>query len=83
MRENTTSYFSEEQTEESLKQALDRWNGRKKFSEEMGLPLYSVTRYQKVYRVTMPFEDGVLGFSTEHDIEVNRLVSIIFKIINS
>ena len=83
MRENITSYLSEEQTEESLKQALDRWNGRKKFSEEMGFPLYSVTRYQKVYRVTMPFQDGVLGFSTEPDIDINRLVSIIFKIINS
>jgi len=83
MRENITSYLSEEQTEESLKQALDRWNGRKKFSKEMGLPLYSVTRYLKVYRVTMPFQDGVLGFSTEPDIDINRLVSIIFKIINS
>ena len=51
MRENTTSYLSEEQTEESLKQALDRWNGRKKFSEEMGLPLYSVTRYQKEHQL--------------------------------
>ena len=83
MQQGITSYLSEEETEESLKQALDRWKARIKLSEQMGFPLYSITKYQKVYRITMPFSDGVLGFSTEHDIDIERLISIIFKIINS
>ena len=83
MRKNTTSYLSEEQTEESLKKALDRWMDRMKFSEEMGFPLYSVTKYQKVYRVTLPFEDGVLGISTEPDIDIEKLVTKIFEIRDS
>ena len=83
MRQDTTSYLSEEQTEESLKQSLDKLKDRMKFSEEMGFPLYSVTKYQKVYRVTLPFQDGVLGISTEPDVDIEELVVKIFEIRDS
>ena len=83
LRKNTTSYLSEEQTEESLKQALDRWNGRMKFFEEVGFPVYSVTKYQKVYRLTMPFKDGILAFSTEPDMDIETLVDKVLKIRDS
>jgi len=83
MRKNTTSYLSEEQTEDSLKLALDRWKGRMKFSEEMGFPVYSVTKYQKVYRLTMPFEDGILAFSTEPDIDIEKLIAKVLEIRDS
>ncbi len=83
MRKNTTSYLSEEQTEESLKQALDRWKARMKFSDQMGFPVYSVTKYQKVYRVTVPFEDGILAFSTEPDVDIEKLVVMAIEIRDS
>jgi len=83
LRQNTTSYLSEEQTEESLKQALDRWKGRIKYSEYIGFPVYSVTKYQKVYRVTIPFEEGVLAFSTEPDIDIETLVAKVLEIRDS
>jgi len=83
LRQNTISYLSEEQTEESLRQALDRWKGRIKYSEHIGFPVYSITKYQKVYRVTLPFEEGVLAFSTEPDIDIEKLVTKVIDIRDS
>jgi len=83
MRKNTTSYLSEEQTEESLKQSLDKWKGRMKFCDEIGFPVYSATKYQKVYRLTIPFEDGILGLSTEPDIDIEKLVAKVLAIRDS
>jgi len=49
----------------------------------MGFPVYSATKYQKVYRLTMPFEDGILGFSTEPDIDIEKLVAKVLEIRDS
>ena len=83
MRKDITSYLSEEQTEQSLKQALDRWKGRIQYSKQIGFPVYSVTKYQMVYRVTMPFEDGILAFSTEPDIDIESLIAKVIDIRDS
>ena len=80
MKEGVNPYLTEQQTGRSLNQALYRWKARMQFSEQIGFPVFSVTKYQKVYRVTMPFEDGILGVSTEPDIELGKIIDTILEI---
>jgi len=80
MKEGVSPYLTEQQSEKSLNQALYRWKGRMQFSEQIGFPVFSITKYQKVYRITMPFEDGILGISTESDIEIGKVIDMILEI---
>jgi len=81
MQEGLTAYLSPFETETSLNQALYRWKARLKFQQKIGAPIFALTKYEKVYRVTMIFEgEKILCFSTESDVDIMSLIDIVMKL---
>ena len=81
MQEGLTSYLSPFETETSLNQALYRWKARLKFQQKIGAPVFALTKYEKVYRVTMIFEgEKILCFSAESDVNILGLIDNVMKL---
>ena len=84
MQEGVTSYLSEFEIETSLNQSLYRWKSRVKLEQKVGLPAFSLTKYAKIYRVTMPFKDEVIFcFSTESDVNINDIIDKVIQLRDS
>ena len=83
MRPGLKSHLSREETEVSLSQAVYRWSTRKKTADKIGKPIYSLTKYEKIYRATIPIGGaGLILVSIELDTEVNMIVEKIITIKN-
>lgn len=81
MQQGVPSHLSEFETETSLNQALFRWKARLALQSKIGKPIFSMTKYEKVYRVTMHFEkEAILCFSTETDVDIMNIVNKITEI---
>lgn len=81
MREGLTSYLSPFETETSLNQALYRWKARLKFQQKIGAPVFALTKYEKVFRVTMIFEgEKILCFSAESDVNIMDLINKVLEL---
>ena len=82
MQSGIESLLNKSQTESSLNQALFRWKSDFKFAGQVGNPIFSMTRYEKVDRITLPFgKEGVLCFSAEHDVDTFGIVKQVVDII--
>ena len=83
MRPGLQSHLSREETELSLSQAIYRWSTRKKIAKKIGKPIFSLAKYEKIYRVTVPIGGaGLILISTELDSDVIEIVDKILKIKN-
>jgi hypothetical protein len=83
MKVGLQSHLSREETEMSLSQAVYRWSTRKKTSEKIGLPIFALAKYEKIFRITIPIGGaGLILISTELDVDVNEIVDKILKIKN-
>ena len=80
IQKNVKSYFSEKETEKSLRQAVIRWSTRVCWAHKIGEPVFLITQYGKIYRITLPFKNGLLLASTELDVDIIKLVDVISKI---
>ncbi|MDH5657964.1 MAG: hypothetical protein OEY17_01275 [Nitrosopumilus sp.] len=54
MRPGLKNYLTKEEIEMSLSQAVYRWSTRKKTTNRIGKPIFALTKYEKIYRVTVP-----------------------------
>ena len=83
MRQGVKSYLTREETEMSLSHAIYRWSTRKKTSEKIGKPMFAITKYEKIFRLTVPIGGaGIILISTELDADVLRIVEKIVEIKN-
>jgi len=83
MRPGLKSHLSREETELSLSQAVYRWSTRKKTADKIGKAIFSLTKYEKIYRVTIPIGGaGLILISIELDSDVNMIVEKILTIKN-
>ena len=83
MRQGLKSHLTREETEMSLSHAIYRWSTRKKTSEKIGKPLFAITKYEKIYRLTIPIGGaGIILISTELDADVLGIVDKIIEIKN-
>lgn len=74
-RQGLTSYLTREETEISLSQAVYRWSARKKVVGKIGMPAYAFTRYEKVFRITVPMGGaGLVLASVEPDADVYDII---------
>ena len=77
------SLLSREETELSLSQAVYRWSTRKKTSEKIGKPIFALSKYEKIYRITIPVGGaGLILISTELDANVNEIVDKVLDVKN-
>ncbi len=74
-REGLNPYLTPEETENSLAQAVYRWASRKKAAPKLGEPIYSMAKYGKLYRITIPVgKAGLILVSTELNVNVEEIV---------
>ncbi len=59
-RNNIESLMTLEDTNASLKRALENWKERDKLSAKIGRGRYSIVDYEKIKRVTVPLKDNHL-----------------------
>ena len=83
-RKRLKNYLTKEETEISLSQAVYRWSTRKKTSEKIGKPIFSLSKYEKIYRITLPIGGaGLILVSTDLDININKVTDRIVTVISN
>jgi hypothetical protein len=74
--------LSPEQTKNSLIHAYMRWKLRQQFAEAVGQPIYAMTKYTKINRMTVPCgKDSLLNITTEKDLEPQQIIDDVLKLI--
>ena len=80
MQDGLKSYLTPEETEISLAQAVYRWASRKKMAPKIGQPIYSMAKYEKIYRITIPIgKAGLVLVSTELNSNLEKIVEKIVE----
>jgi len=80
MREGLISYLTDEETENSLAEAVYRWSSRKKTGSKIGEPVYATTKYGKVYRITIPAgKAGLILVSTELNVNIDEIMGKVIE----
>jgi len=82
MQKGVTRLFEKDKTNDTLVHSYMRWRTRQHDSEIIGEPLYSITKYAKINRLTIPAnEKALLMVSSEPELELNEIVDNIIKLI--
>jgi len=80
-REGLKSLLPEAEVKNSVIGAVKRWETRLTLAKSLGNAIYSMTRYEKVNRITLPIgEDGLILVSTETDLDPNFISDKILAI---
>ncbi|MCK5342858.1 MAG: hypothetical protein KAR20_05610 [Candidatus Heimdallarchaeota archaeon] len=71
-----------EQTKNSLIHAYMRWKLRQQFADAVGKPVYAMTKYEKINRMTMPCgKNALLRVSMQSNIEPQTILPDVLKLI--
>ena len=82
MQKGIKKIFDEQQTKDSLIKGYARWKTRLHSSNLIGVPIYTMTKYPKINRLTMPCgKKAILMISTEPDLEPGGIIDDIHKLI--
>ncbi len=81
MQKGIKKIFSDEQTKDSMIHGYMRWKSRLHASDLVGVPIYTLTKYPKMNRLTMPCGGKALFMiSTEPDFELSEIIDDICKL---
>ncbi len=74
--------FTKEQTKKSLTQAYMRWKTRESFSNIAGKPIFTMTKYEKINRMTMPCgKNTILMVSMQSNLEPQTILANVLELI--
>jgi len=74
--------FTKEQTKKTLTQAYMRWKTRESFTDISGKPIFTMTKYEKINRVTMPCgKNALLLVSMESNLEPQEIINDVLSVI--
>ncbi len=74
--------FTKEQTKKSLTQAYMRWKTRESFSNISGKPIFTMTKYEKINRMTMPCgKNTILLVSMQRELEPQTILPNVLELI--
>jgi hypothetical protein len=80
-REGLKSLLEESEVKNSAIGAVKRWETRLALAKKLGNAIYSMTKYEKVNRITFPIgDDGLILVSTEKDLDPNFISDKILDI---
>ena len=75
MQSGIERYLTDEETEESLMHSLTNWKSSTKLKHKIGNPVFSLSKYEKVYSVTFPLNDGLVLVTTTTDANIFEIIS--------
>ncbi len=74
--------FTKEQTKKSLTQAYMRWKTRESFANISGKPIFTMTKYEKINRMTMPCgKNTLLMVTMQSDLEPQTILTNVLELI--
>ena len=74
--------FTKEQTKKSLTQAYMRWKTREALSDISGKPIFTMTKYEKINRMTMPCgKNTLLMVTMQSDLEPQTILTNVLELI--
>ncbi len=81
MQEGITKIFTDEQTKDSMVHGYMRWKNRLHYADLIGKPIYTMTKYPKINRITFPCGDNALiMISTDPDLEIVEIVDEVCRL---
>ena len=81
MQKGVKKMFSDEQTKDSMIHAYMRWKSRLRSADLIGAPIYTMTKYPKVNRITLACgSKALIMISTEPELEPSELVDNVCKL---
>ena len=81
MQDGIKKIFNDEQTKDSLVHGYMRWKSRLHASELIGIPIYTMTKYPKINRITLPCGGkALIMISTENDLEPVEIIDEVCKL---
>ena len=84
LREGIKGYFNEREIRDSMQYAVFRWLTREKLASKLEDPEWSITKYGKVLRVTLPINNNKLILvSAETNTDHDELVKYILELTRS
>ena len=82
IQKGITRFFDKEKTNDTLIHAYMRWRTRQHDAPIIGQPLYSITKYAKINRLTIPVSTkALLMVNSEPELELHEVVGDIIKLI--
>ena len=82
IQKGITRLFDKEKTNDTLIHAYMRWRTRQHDSSVIGQPLYSITKYAKINRLTIPTNSkALLMINSEPEFELQGIVDDVIKLI--
>ena len=78
-RDGIQRYFEDEEIKSTLSEAQKRWDSRNQMSLKVGDPKFAMAQYDKVNRITIPLDDGVILMTTELDVDINELTDKVIE----
>ena len=83
MRDGTESYLPSDEMAKSIHNTILRWKTRESLYPFLGLGKYSITKYEKVKRITLPLDDHtILVVGMEVEVDHDIIIDKIFRLIN-
>ncbi len=81
MQKGIKKIFSDEQTKDSLVHGYMRWKSRLHSSDLIGIPIYTMTKYPKINRVTLPCGgNAIIMISSEPDLDPSQIIDDVCKL---
>ncbi len=82
IKKGITRLSSNEKTQDTLIHAYTRWKTRKNYSSEIGEPMYTITKYAKINRLTIPIHSkALLMINTEPELEPDEILNDVIELI--
>jgi len=81
MRPNTTSMLTEDQVKMSVYYAKLRHETREHLEYKIGKEEFSMTKYEKVMRFTIPFEKDLILISADTNANYAKIIEEILKVV--
>lgn len=82
MQSGVKNYMTPKETEASILESLNRWESRSKLEEKVGKTVFSLSKYEKIFRITLPLNNGMILITAELDADVFEIISDIEKLKN-
>jgi len=82
VQKGITRLFEKDKTQDTFIHAYMRWKTRQHDSSIIGEPIYTMTKYHKVNRLTIPCSSkSLLMVSTEPELEPSEIIDDVIKLI--
>jgi len=81
-RVGITLLLSEQDTEKLVREAINSWQTRRKFSQKIGEGQYAMAVYDKIIRITIPLNEfQILLVTLDNTLETPKLIDDIKQIL--